>query len=470
MKVSKDDFYTIIYSPYGMHNIFRNNRRWPYLLSTFIYIGISIILVEFVTNLFIQNQVESEKEEIRYQIALIRSRIEANIYRDAYLAESISTLVTMAPDFAVKNWAEIAERLFARAYYVRNVALSPNDIITQVYPLKGNEQAIGLDLRTLPDQYHTILKARRYQNVFLSEPTDLVQGGKGIIARYPIFSDFPYKQQYWGGVSVVLDYEKMLQQSGAFSVQGADLAIGSSEYGKKEHTLIMGDAKTFDNSDISFPIHLPSGSWKIYARYTDMYSIDYRLPIILRLSGYLMLLAIYVLIYLLHRNYQNVRDLSFQDELTALPNRRYMLDLLDKLMVQAVNSEHPPCFALLSIDLNKFKDVNDTYGHLAGDDLLKHVAHIFVKNLRASDVVSRFGGDEFVILLYRISTTEEVENVIRQIHKAIDETVLIWDGHEIYPAVSIGYALYSKEQNFDIDELLAIADQNMYREKGSANR
>ncbi|MCE0492388.1 CHASE domain-containing protein [Vibrio salinus] len=104
---------------------------------------------------------------------------------------------------------------------MRNISLYPNDIITHIYPEKGNEQVLGLDLRTVPGQYHTVLKARRYESVFLSSPVDLVQGGQGIIVRYPVFSDFPYKQKYWGGVSVVLDYEKLLRQSGVYSVKGA---------------------------------------------------------------------------------------------------------------------------------------------------------------------------------------------------------------------------------------------------------
>ncbi|MCE0492387.1 hypothetical protein [Vibrio salinus] len=82
-----------------MLKIIQRKRQQYVLLFTVIYFCISIFFVEFVTGLFIQNQVEADKDEIRYQIALIRSRIEATIYRDTYLAESVATLVTIAPDF-----------------------------------------------------------------------------------------------------------------------------------------------------------------------------------------------------------------------------------------------------------------------------------------------------------------------------------------------------------------------------------
>ena len=151
----------------------------------------SYMIVYLVTDKFLERQIQQVKETIQHEVALVRYSIEANIFRDTYLADSLASVVSLDPDFATKNWNSISSQFLSKAALVRNIGLAPNDIISHAYPLEGNEKAIGLDFRTVPNQYETVQIAKDTQKVFIAGPLELVQGGRDLIARYPIFTDSP---------------------------------------------------------------------------------------------------------------------------------------------------------------------------------------------------------------------------------------------------------------------------------------
>lgn len=161
-------------------------------------------------------------------------------------------------------------------------------------------------------------------------------------------------------------------------------------------------------------------------------------------------------------NYQ-LRPLQavYYDELTRLPNRHLFRDRLEQALVVA-KREQRNC-AVVFIDLDKFKPVNDGYGHRVGDALLKRVAERIWNAVRASDTVARFGGDEFTILLPAISEAEDAEKVVRKIMIEFASPFDL-DGRIIQIGISAGIALYPH----DGDEGLALidaADEAMYRAK-----
>ncbi len=159
----------------------------------------SLMIVSLITEQFVEKQVQQAKESIQHELALVRYSIEANIFRDTYLADSFASVVALDPKFATNNWKSVSEQFLSKAGFVRNIGVAPNDIISHVYPLEGNEKAIGLDFRTVPNQYRTVQLARDTKKVVIAGPLELVQGGKALIARYPIFTDLPQSTHYWGG-------------------------------------------------------------------------------------------------------------------------------------------------------------------------------------------------------------------------------------------------------------------------------
>ena len=158
-----------------------------------------------------------------------------------------------------------------------------------------------------------------------------------------------------------------------------------------------------------------------------------------------------------------LKDEATHDALTGLPNRRNLLAHLPQAMARCDRQNHP--LALLFLDLNGFKAVNDTYGHEAGDELLKQSALRMRKALRKSDSVFRLAGDEFVILLETLSGGEtDIAMVIRKIDQTIAHPFEL-DHATVRISVSTGVSMYQPHSGVDAAALLATADSAMYQTK-----
>ena len=151
------------------------------------------------------------------------------------------------------------------------------------------------------------------------------------------------------------------------------------------------------------------------------------------------------------------------DALTGLPNRRLMLDRLEQLIKQSTRSQ--TSLAVIYIDLDSFKDVNDSRGHDFGDDLLKVVAQRLRAEVRDTDTVARIGGDEFVILLGQLDRPEKVDLIIRQLIKSLSEPFPI-QGRVVYVTASFGISMFPTDGD-DGKALLLGADQAMYAAKSN---
>ncbi len=150
------------------------------------------------------------------------------------------------------------------------------------------------------------------------------------------------------------------------------------------------------------------------------------------------------------------------DQLTVLPNRGLLYDRL-KVALSTARQERGR-FSLLYIDLDKFKRVNDSLGHGAGDLLLQEVAKRLKQCVRESDTVSRVGGDEFVVLLQSISLPEQAAQMVERIHNALSHPFTI-EGRDLSIVPSIGVALYPEDGD-DEQQLIEHADKAMYSVKG----
>lgn len=155
---------------------------------------------------------------------------------------------------------------------------------------------------------------------------------------------------------------------------------------------------------------------------------------------------------------------AHQDDLTQLWNRRKFQEDLDKAI--AYNKRYSRSSVLLFIDLNHFKTINDTLGHLAGDQVLQHIAKILQKNCRINDEVYRLGGDEFVVIMSEINE-DQANQKTKELENAITQSTLFFKENEILLSASIGYEVIdgSKEKI----EVLESADKQMYKVKQNFN-
>jgi diguanylate cyclase (GGDEF)-like protein len=154
--------------------------------------------------------------------------------------------------------------------------------------------------------------------------------------------------------------------------------------------------------------------------------------------------------------------LARDDDLTGVLNRRSLMERLDGEMAEA--ARHGDIFAVAMCDVDGLKSVNDTAGHLAGNEVLTKVAHIMREAVRAEDVVARFGGDEFVLLLPRTGLLP-AQALVSRIESRLREETYHWAGRDHpLPSVSFGIAWFPEDGRTD-DALLAVADERMYEDK-----
>ncbi|WP_371189052.1 diguanylate cyclase domain-containing protein [Thalassotalea maritima] len=198
--------------------------------------------------------------------------------------------------------------------------------------------------------------------------------------------------------------------------------------------------------------------------------VVYRTSILVGALGVTVLLSILFWTYRMRREIAKRKALERQlrfaathDHLTKLASRNLLEQLLEQTI--AVHRRYQRMFAVLFIDIDGFKPVNDSYGHDAGDKLLIEIANILRHTVRSSDLVARVGGDEFVIVVNDIGNIDTAKNMAQKVIEALADKVLI-DALKIHIGASIGIAVYPTDGD-DRRELLKVADSRMYRAKAS---
>ncbi len=162
---------------------------------------------------------------------------------------------------------------------------------------------------------------------------------------------------------------------------------------------------------------------------------------------------------------QQIEFLAYRDVLTGLPNRLLLLDRFYQAVAHADRAGTQ--VALLFLDLDSFKTINDSLGHVVGDAMLKGVAQRLMQCVRESDTLSRQGGDEFMVLMPDLHGIDDITPVLRMIREQLN-TVFVVEGQELTTSASIGVAIYPTDGK-DFDTLLKKADTAMYRAKEGGN-
>jgi diguanylate cyclase (GGDEF)-like protein len=166
-----------------------------------------------------------------------------------------------------------------------------------------------------------------------------------------------------------------------------------------------------------------------------------------------------------HKAKEEFRDLAYHDGLTGLPNRSLLYDRLGLAITHSYRQASH--LALLFLDLDGFKNVNDSFGHASGDRLLVELALRLRRSVRAGDTVARFGGDEFVVLLDSVTGPEDAARVAAKVLDAVRVPFRL-DGHEVCTTASVGVSVYPGDGTSP-DELVRSADAAMYRDKQRGN-
>ncbi len=210
---------------------------------------------------------ERLRAEVSSQVSLIRAKLEGSIQGNVQLLRGLVATTATEPGMTQDRFSQLVANLLAEKTQISSIAGAPDLVVSFVYPLKGNEPVLGLDYRRNPVQREAALRARDTGDLVLAGPLDLVQGGLGLVARFPVFVDNGRAaKRFWGILSAVIDIEGLYAASG---LSDPDLPLDVSISGRDgeggQGELFYGKESTTRDNPVVADIALPSGTWRIYA-------------------------------------------------------------------------------------------------------------------------------------------------------------------------------------------------------------
>jgi len=391
--------------------------------------------------------------------SLLQARLNEKLNRELYLTSGLkSYLIVRRGNLRPAEVQAILARLYADTRHIRVFGIAVGYRLTYIYPLKGNEQALGLNYRDLPAQWPAVKRVIDGGMPALLGPVDLLQGGSGLIYRVPVVVD----GKYWGLLSTVIDVDPLLMD--VFEVAhfvGVDAALRGRDGLGIRGEAFYGDSSLFSKPDVEqFVIKVPGGSWAMALRAKSAPSENYVSEI---LSAFIWALAAFVgwSAYMLRLQRARLTRLALSDALTGLPNRTQVEVRLRHAIAAGRRDASAVCI-ILFFDLDGFKAINDRYGHRAGDAVLRGVAERVLGTVREVDSVGRWGGDEFVAL-FENGAQEKIPDLVARVRNAV-EVPLKHAGHSLKVGASIGTATAPEDGN-SVAELVRIADKRMYEDK-----
>lgn len=230
----------------------------------------AVLVAEIATERFYaERHIQELRVSMTETLGTLRARVEGNINGNAQLVRGLVAAIGVEPNISQKRFAALAAQIFRARSHLRNIGAAPDLVIRFMYPLKGNEAAIGFDYRTSPTQREAAERARAVDDIVVAGPVNLVQGGQGFISRMPVFSraDGSGEQgRFWGLVSAVIDVDRFYSDSGLYDDSlPIEVAIRGRDARGAEGETFFGDERIFNLEPILANVRLPYGYWQMAA-------------------------------------------------------------------------------------------------------------------------------------------------------------------------------------------------------------
>jgi diguanylate cyclase (GGDEF)-like protein len=373
--------------------------------------------------------------------------------------ETLAAVIAAEERIDKGTFEAIASRLVRANPSIRNVALAPGNVITAVHPVRGNEAVLGLHYAEVPAQYGAVQEAMRTRRTVIAGPIALVQGGTGLVSRTPVFvrGASGRDTRYWGMVSLAVDVVPLFVDIRRVADHNG-LSIAVRRAGGET---FFGEPDVFAAKPVSMHYPLPGGGrWELAALPRAGWASVRAVPPYARIGLHVLALGLGWLAYRMLASQGRDRMLAGRDALTGLLNRKSF----DRELGEAMLQVRPRSCALVLIDLDRFKPVNDNHGHRAGDLVLQQVAERLQQVARGSDTVYRLGGDEFALLLQGERGTRELFHLVDRAVELIGQPVVLPDRRSVSVGASTGVAVFpSGDEPERAIDVFDRADRALYR-------
>ena len=405
-------------------------------------------------------------ELVHSQASAIERRLSRSLSATFILAQEVRRSNGNFKDFD-KFAAEVIQNLGG----ISNLQLAPNGIIERIYPLSGNEKAIGHNILKDDARTKEAQLAIKKHGLTLAGPFELIQGGVALIGRNPVFLQRNGEEYFWGFVSalIYLDQLVVATELDELAAKGYQYQLIRVHPDTVEPEIFLRSEENLGDHPVSKPIIVPNSQWEMRVSRNTKHDIFTVLAVTITLI-ISVIFALFLNRILLEpdrlrlkvkQQTRELEKLAFHDELTGLANRRFLIENLEQELLNI--KRHGRHLAIIYIDLDDFKRINDTLGHDTGDVLLQNVTERIRAAVRESDFVARMGGDEFAVILLDLKSTDHARIVADKIIENIGQP-LVLDDHEVVVGSTIGITL-APDDSMEIGELFRNADLAMYASK-----
>jgi len=422
----------------------------------------------FLLGLRAQHREERRAEAVT-QANLVAKAIQKSL-TDLYVGTSELDILLRSHAFDAQGFPEWAAELHRRYPELGLFQLAPDGIIRAVFPPEGFDTVLGRDLKASRGRRLGALEAIERRSVMFVGPVVLQPVQRlSVIARRPVFRDGEARQ-FWGFTICIAWFDQIAQKA----LQGLDgrfryRLVGYNPDAPQEAVVTNTPGHPFQEG-ARFEIPVPNGTWVLQLEPVNRK--DTRLAAMAGMA-WAMSFALAFMVHVWIRSQERERLMLLErnavlqamaetDSLTGLLNRRAFL-------ARARHALEPPVtegngWACLFLDLDHFKDINDRYGHEAGDLALQRLADSLRHHIRKSDPIGRLGGEEFVVLISSDGITQAM-GLAEKLRQEVSTLRIPWTGGKFGLTVSLGVAL--RQPGETIEGLLRRADQAMYEGKSS---
>ncbi|MFP3152848.1 sensor domain-containing diguanylate cyclase [Lachnospiraceae bacterium ZAX-1] len=424
---------------------------------------LTIIVFVIMISIFISNKSNLEKMTMEQVITENSRKIEEIISRLLYKTEALSAVVTQN-NGKLGEFDTLAESIMDDPS-ILCMLFAPDGVVAKVYPQEGNESLIGYDLLGEGAGNKEAILAKEMDQLVFGGPFTLVQGGEGLVGRLPVWLESQEGNKYfWGLVTITLKYPQVLEEVSLhlLEAQGYSYQIWRINPDDNEKQVIARSVLWGQKNEnyMEKEINILNATWNFRIAMTKKW-YHYQEYWVLILCGIFMS---FLVAFIVQKNEElKVEKIKLEqtvdtDILTQTCNRRGLFDKLEHLILE--NQK----FWLYYIDLNHFTQINDTYDPKVGDDILV----LFCEKIKAcmadNDILSRIGGDEFILVCPDTKGQEDVDLFWENVENEFRDKIYLERQKGFYLTFSKGLAVYP-DDGVGIEELIACAGKKMDLDK-----